>query len=47
MENNIVKFKDGTFELDVQVTPEQDTVWLRAEEMDSYLTGIVLLYNVI
>ena len=28
MENNIVKFKDGTFELDVQVTPEQDTVWL-------------------
>ena len=33
MENNIVKFKDGSFELDVQVTPEQDTVWLRAEEM--------------
>ena len=33
MENNIVKFKDGSFELDFQVTPEQDTVWLRAEEM--------------
>ena len=33
MENQIVVFKDGVFELDVKVTPEQDTVWLRAEEM--------------
>lgn len=28
MDNQIIKFKDGSFELDVQVTPEQDTVWL-------------------
>ena len=33
MENQIVVFKDGALELDVKITPEQDTVWLRAEEM--------------
>ena len=33
MENQIVVFKDGALELDVKITPEQDTVWLSAEEM--------------
>lgn len=33
MDNQIVKFKDGAFELDVQVTPEQDTVWLTQAQM--------------
>ena len=28
MENQIVVFKDGALELDVKITPEQDTVWL-------------------
>lgn len=33
MDNPIVKFKDGAFELDVQVMPEQDTVWLTQAQM--------------
>ena len=28
MENQIVVFKDGALELDVKISPEQDTVWL-------------------
>lgn len=33
MDKNIVLFKDGNFELDVNVSPEQDTVWLSANQM--------------
>lgn len=33
MENQIVVFKDGALELDVKITPEQDTVWLSANQM--------------
>ena len=33
MDKNIVIFKDGQFELDVKVTPEEDTVWLSANQM--------------
>ena len=29
----IVKFVDNGFELEVNVSPEEDTVWLKAEEM--------------
>ena len=29
----IVKFVDNGFELEVNVSPEEDTVWLNAEEM--------------
>ena len=29
----ILKFKDGEFELDVNVSPEEDTVWLTKEEI--------------
>ena len=29
----ILKFKDGEFELDVNVSPEEDTVWLSVEQM--------------
>lgn len=35
-ENNkyeLIKFKDGEFELDVNVSPEEDTVWLTIEQM--------------
>ena len=33
MENQIVIFKDGALELDVKITPEQDTVWLSLEQL--------------
>ena len=33
MENKIVVFKDGALELDVKITPEQDTVWLTQAQM--------------
>ena len=33
MENQIVVFKDGALELDVKITPEQDTVWLTQAQM--------------
>ena len=33
MENQIVVFKDGALELDVKITPEQDTVWLSLEQL--------------
>ena len=29
----LLKFKDGEFELDVNVSPEEDTVWLSIEQM--------------
>ena len=33
MENQIVVFKDGALELDVKITPEQDTVWLSLDQL--------------
>ena len=33
MKNQIVIFKDGALELDVKITPEQDTVWLSLEQL--------------
>ena len=33
MENQIVVFKDGALELDVKITPEQDTVWLALDQI--------------
>lgn len=33
MDNQIVVFKDGALELDVKITPEQDTVWLSLEQL--------------
>lgn len=33
MENQFVVFKDGALELDIKITPEQDTVWLSANQM--------------
>ena len=33
VENQIVVFKDGALELDVKITPEQDTVWLTQAQM--------------
>ena len=33
MENQIVVFKDGALELDVKITPEQDTVWLTLDQL--------------
>ena len=33
MEKDVVVFKDGQFELDVQVTPAEDTVWLTQDQM--------------
>jgi len=33
MDNDLVLFKDGQFELNVTVTPEKDTVWLSANQM--------------
>ncbi|MCQ2801919.1 MAG: hypothetical protein MJ222_04790 [Bacilli bacterium] len=29
----ILKFKDGKYELDVNVSPDEDTVWLTQEEI--------------
>ena len=33
MENQIVVFKDGALELDVKISPEQDTVWLTLDQL--------------
>ena len=33
MENQIVVFKDGALELNVKITPEQDTVWLSLDQL--------------
>jgi len=33
MDNDLILFKDGQFELNVTVTPEKDTVWLSANQM--------------
>jgi len=33
VDNQIVVFKDGALELDVKITPEQDTVWLSLEQL--------------
>lgn len=33
MANNIVVFKNGELELEVNVTPEKDTVWLTQQQM--------------
>ena len=33
MEKQIVVFKDGALELDVKITPEQDTVWLTLDQL--------------
>lgn len=33
MHNTIIIYKDGELELPVEVTPDKETVWLRAEEM--------------
>lgn len=33
MENELVLFKDGEIEIDVQITPEKETVWLTQEQM--------------
>lgn len=50
-ENNkyeLIKFKDGEFELDVNVSPEEDNVWLTLEEIGKLLTVIqALLANTI
>ena len=29
----VLKFKDGEFELDVNVSPEEDTVWLDEQQL--------------
>ena len=29
----IIKFKENKFEMDVNVTPEEDTVWLTQEQI--------------
>ena len=39
MENNIVIFKDGDVNVEVKVSPEQDTVWLTQKQM-SVLFGV-------
>ena len=31
----LIKFEDGDFSLDVNVSPDEDTVWLNAQEMAS------------
>ena len=31
--NNIVIYKEGELEIEVQVNPEQDTVWLNQSQM--------------
>lgn len=33
MENEIVKFVNGNLELEVNVSPEKETVWLSANQM--------------
>ncbi|MBR1660711.1 MAG: virulence RhuM family protein [Acidaminococcaceae bacterium] len=33
VENQFVVFKDGALELDVKITPEQDTVWLSLDQL--------------
>ena len=33
MNKNVVIYKDGQFELDVKVTPEEDTVWLTRNQL--------------
>ena len=35
----LIKFEDGEFSLDVNVSPDEDTIWLRTEDM-------ALLFNV-
>ena len=34
-EYELIKFEDGDFSLDVNVSPDEDTVWLNAQEMAS------------
>ena len=33
MENEFVLFKDGALEIDVNITPDRETVWLTQEQM--------------
>ena len=33
MKNEVIIYKDGELELPVEVTPDQETVWLKVEEM--------------
>lgn len=33
MNNKVIIYKDGELELQVEVTPDKETVWLRVEEM--------------
>ena len=33
MNNEVIIYKDGELELQVEVTPDKETVWLRVEEM--------------
>lgn len=35
MANELVKFSDGELSLEVQVSPEQQTVWLTQKQMES------------
>ncbi len=33
MENEVVLFRDGEVELEVQISPDQETVWLTQDQM--------------
>ena len=33
MENEVVLFRDGEVELEVQISPDQETVWLSSNQM--------------
>lgn len=36
MTNELVLFTDGELSIEVQVSPEQQTVWLTQKQMESY-----------
>lgn len=36
MNNEVIIYKDGELELQVEVTPDKETIWLRVEEMAEF-----------
>ena len=42
MNNEVIIYKDGELELPVEVTPDKETVWLRVEKIQNFLSGQVI-----
>ena len=41
MNNEIIKFVNGDLQLDVTVTPDNETVWLNRNQLTNYLAEML------